>query len=95
MAEKRFCRDVTATLGELENWIAAAYPEAQRPGPGHYLIDTPQAALSLLATPGPERRIALLRLPTLRIDYRFTRGDDAARTALLHRLDLFMHRGGG
>ncbi len=75
--------------------MVAAYPDAERSGPGTYRIETPAAALTLTATPGPERRIALLCLPTLTVNYRFTRGDDAARAHLLQRLDLFMHRGGG
>jgi len=90
-----FQRDVSATLDELANWVVAAYPDAHRDGAGTYHIESGDAALTLSATPGPERRIALLRLPTLRIEYRFTRGSAEGRAALLRRLDLYMHRGGG
>ena len=95
MTAARFERDISATLAELHNWILAAYPQARVSGAGRYLIETAAATLELAATPGPERRIALLRLPTLRLDYRFTRGDTGEHAALLKRLDLFMHRGGG
>jgi hypothetical protein len=44
---------------------------------------------------GPERRIAAIRLPTLRVADRFIGGSDADRHALLARLDRAMHRGGG
>lgn len=89
-------RDVSATLGELDHWIKAAYPAASRGGSdATYLIETAEAALELSATPGPLRRIALLALPTLRLEYRFRRGDRDARAELLGRLDMFMHRGGG
>ncbi len=95
MCEARFERDVSATQVELAAWIAKAYPAAVRLGEGRYLIETPTAALRLEALAGPERRIALLRLPTLHIRYEFIRGEAEQRAALLHRLDLFMHRGGG
>lgn len=95
MADDFFSRDVSATIPELEKWIAAAYPSAERIHETSFRIDDGAARLELVATPGPPRRIALLVLPTLRLDYRFLDGDAAARKALLHRLDLFMHRGGG
>ncbi|MCB1888364.1 MAG: hypothetical protein KDH20_12220 [Rhodocyclaceae bacterium] len=95
MPAEEFSRDVSATLDELAKWVAAAYPDAERVGSGGYRIVTPEATLVLTASPGPERRIALLRLPTLSLRYHFTSGDEAARGRLLHRLDLFMHRGGG
>ncbi|MCB1928438.1 MAG: hypothetical protein KDH17_10425 [Rhodocyclaceae bacterium] len=95
MPATEFERDVSATLDELAAWISKAYPDAERRGVGDHLITRRGAVLELVATPGPERRIALLRLPTLRIRYRFTAGDAEDRAALLSRLDLFMHRGGG
>ena len=93
--QPQFERDVSATLDELSKWISAAYPDAVRDGPGSYRIETPDAILCLEATPGAPRRIALLTLPTLLMRYQFTHGDDDARSRLLERLDLFMHRGGG
>jgi hypothetical protein len=45
--------------------------------------------------PGPDRVIALLRLPTLTARIRFCAGDPAARERLLKRMDLAMQRGGG
>lgn len=90
-----FRRDVSATPDELRRWVFAAYPESSYRPPGSYLIESGTAALELTATVGPPRRIALLSLPTLCIDYRFLHGSEAARHQLLQRLDQFMHRGGG
>jgi hypothetical protein len=44
----------------------------------------------------PDRRIALIRLPRLHVEYRFdeTVAPDA-RAAFMRRFDLFLHRGGG
>ncbi|MCB1906534.1 MAG: hypothetical protein KDH15_04125 [Rhodocyclaceae bacterium] len=95
MPAVEFERDVSATLEELAAWIGKAYPEAERLDTGHFRIEDGIAVLELVATPGPVRQIALLRLPTLKLHYRFANGDSKARSALLGRLDLYMHRGGG
>jgi hypothetical protein len=55
----------------------------------------PAGSMQLEMTPGPERVIALLRLPTLRLRIQFTAGDEATNRQMLARFDLAMRRGGG
>ena len=43
----------------------------------------------------PPRRIALLRMPRLQVDFRFDGTDAAARSAFMRYFDLFLQRGGG
>lgn len=43
----------------------------------------------------PPRQIALVRLPRLRVEYRFTGVDAAERVRFLRYFDLFMQKGGG
>ena len=46
---------------------------------------------------GPEevRRIALLALPKMRIDFEFVSMDGPARDAFMSHFDLYFRRGGG
>ena len=55
----------------------------------------PTGYMQLEITPGPERVIALLRLPTLRLRIQFTVGDEETNRQMLERFDLAMRRGGG
>lgn len=52
-------------------------------------------ALGLSWSEGEPRVIASVRLPRLRVSFRFAGLDDAQRLAFMKRFDLFMHRGGG
>lgn len=45
--------------------------------------------------PQAPRRIALLRLPVLRVTFRFVGLDDTARVAFLTHFDHYTRRGGG
>lgn len=88
-------RDVTSTVAEFDaslRFAAAGFIEGAAP---RYRIDDGTVRLEIELAPGPERRIALLRLPTLRVTYRFTGGSAEDRHVLLARLDRAMHRGGG
>jgi hypothetical protein len=51
--------------------------------------------MEFLFTPLPDRRIAVLRLPNMRIQIRFTRGSHQEQQAMLARMHLAMQRGGG
>ena len=53
------------------------------------------AAMDIQMTPGPDRAIALMRLPTMKVRLCFTAGNDDERKAMLKRLDLYTQRGGG
>jgi hypothetical protein len=88
-------RDVTSTIAEFDASLRSAAANCIHGGAPHYRIDTGTVTLEIDVVVGPERRIALLRLPTLRVTFRFLSGSRDAQQALLTRLDRAMHRGGG
>jgi hypothetical protein len=88
-------REMSASLAELRRGLDAAFPGAVEAYPLAFRVTTPGATMEMEARPGPERVIALLRLPTLRVRIRFTAGDSDARSRMLARLDLALRRGGG
>ncbi len=88
-------RDVTGTIAEFDSALRSAAAGCIVGAAPHYRIDTGAVQLEIEALVGPERRIALLRLPTLLVTYRFLSGSRAQQQALLQRLDRAMHRGGG
>ena len=88
-------RDITSTVAEFDASLRAAAAGRIEGRASHYRIGWDDVMLEIDVVPGPERRIALLRLPTLRVTYRFVGGSEAAQRALLARLDRAMHRGGG
>jgi hypothetical protein len=89
-----FVRDVTSTLKEFDASLRQAADRVEGQAPT-YLIKDGEVRLQIDIAPGAERRIALVRLPTLIVTYRFTAGSRGAQEALLARLDRAMHRGGG
>lgn len=88
-------RDVSSTAAEFDASLRqAAGPRLEGSAPRYRIADG-RVTLDVEFAPGPERRIALIRLPTLIVTYRFAGGTPAERDALLARLDRAMHRGGG
>ncbi|WP_051340520.1 hypothetical protein [Azospirillum halopraeferens] len=57
--------------------------------------ERPAAGLEITLTPLPDRRIALLRLPVLRVAITVHGLDEPARRAALERFDTAFRRGGG
>lgn len=91
-----FEREVGATPVEFERSLQKAAPGAVSVlGDGHYVVKCGNVTLTIDAAPMPPRRIALFVLPVLKVNYRFSGGDDAARKSVLERLDRAMQRGGG
>lgn len=88
-------RDITSTREEFDASLRQAAPGCVQGRIPKYLVSDDDVRLQIEVEPGPERRIALMRLPTLIVTYRFTAGGRAAQEALLARLDRAMHRGGG
>jgi hypothetical protein len=88
-------REVSSTPAEFAHGLRNAFGAAVRGGPLHFDVDSDGAAMRIDLTPGPDRVIALLRLPTLDARIRFTAGSPEARRQLLHRMDRAMQRGGG
>lgn len=86
---------MSASLADLARGLEAAFPGTVEGGPLAFRVTSPGAIMELEASPGPERVIARLRLPTLRVRIRFTAGDADARSRMLARLDLALRRGGG
>jgi hypothetical protein len=86
---------MSARPADIARGLAVAFPGAVQGGPNRFVVTVPGAAMELQATPGPDRVIALLRLPTLALRIRFTDGDTAAHAELIRRFDLAMRRGGG
>jgi hypothetical protein len=88
-------REVSATPAEFAHGLRNAFGEAVRGGPLRFDIVSDGAAMHIDLMPGPDRVIALLRLPTLSARIRFTGGPPEARARMLHRMDRAMQRGGG
>jgi hypothetical protein len=88
-------REVSATPAEFAHGLRLAFPGKVAGGPLEFLVEDGVVALAISLVPGPDRVIALLRLPTLTARLRFTAGDTASRARLLRRMDLAMQRGGG
>jgi hypothetical protein len=92
-----FRRDHGCTLAEWRRWLpgaVGAHPLAWT-GPESAEVAIGVGRLSLRWQVLPERRIALVRLPRLAVDYRFEALADGAQGAFMRYFDLYMHRGGG
>lgn len=88
-------REASSTFAEYEHGLRLAYPDGVSGGPDAFTVTSGEAALEVSLTPGPDRVIALLRLPTLTAHLKFTDGTAEARARMLRRLDMAMRRGGG
>jgi hypothetical protein len=88
-------REVFASPAEFAHGLRNAFPEGLSGGPLMFRVDDGAAGMEIRLTPGPDRVIALLRLPTLTARIRFTAGDAEARNRMLRRMDMAMQRGGG
>ena len=88
-------RDVSSTSAEFDASLRQAGAERIDGASPLYRIADGDVRLEIEIAVGPERRIGLIRLPTLIVTYRFTAGRPASQQALLARLDRAMHRGGG
>ena len=91
-----FDREMGCTADELMQWL----PGASRARPvlvngqgARIAIDG--GALELRWQTLPPRQIALLRMPRLAVQFRFTGIDEASRRAFMRYFDLYTQRGGG
>mgnify|MGYP006157913459 CR=1 FL=1 len=91
-----FERRVTATAREFERDLRQAWPAVEG-GAAALRFSVHDGAQSLVIdiAPAGVRRLGLFELPQLDVRYRFGPGDEAARRALLVRLDRAMQKGGG
>lgn len=66
-----------------------------RPAPGHARVHIGDGELRLQWTPLPPRRLALVQLPRLQVQFSFEGVDAAVRAEFMRYFDLYTHRGGG
>ena len=92
-----FEREMGCTLAEWQGWLGAAigaHPWQQSSQAAQIEL-APGASLCIHWTVLPERVIASVRLPRLRVVFDFAGADAALRYAFMKRFDLYMQRGGG
>ncbi|BCO26547.1 hypothetical protein MIZ03_1430 [Rhodoferax lithotrophicus] len=93
---ERFEREMGCTEAEWLMWLPQAI------GEHHWKLHTGAAgvrigdgALGLKWQVVAPRVIGLIRIPVLRVSFRFAGLDDAQRYTFMKRFDLYMQRGGG
>ncbi len=92
---EELAREVSATPEEFAHGLRNAFPRGLSGGPLEFRVEDGDTLMAVSLTPGPDRVIALLRLPTLTARIRFLAGDAEARQRMLRHMDLAMQRGGG
>lgn len=92
-----FEREHGCTDAEWRGWLpGAVHPHVLTlDGPGQARVTIDGGCLRLQWTALPPRQIALLRMPRMRVNYRFDGVDAAGRSAFMRYFDLYMQRGGG
>jgi hypothetical protein len=90
-----FTRQVGCHPREYERGLYLAYPNGVSGGPREFRVEDGNVALLIKLTVDEERRIALMRLPTLIVDFEFVSGTVEEREKFLKHLDLATQRGGG
>jgi hypothetical protein len=89
-------RVLSATPAEFERDLRAAWPAVRGSAEeGRLCVEHDGLRLEIACEAAGPRRLGALALPQLRVRYRFCGGDEAARRALLQRLDRAMQKGGG
>jgi hypothetical protein len=96
VADDRFERDYGCTEDDWRRWLPGAVREQPlRGGDGCAEVDIGSGRLHLRWTPMPPRRIALIAMPVLHVDFHFDGVDAPARQHFMRYFDLYMQRGGG
>lgn len=91
-----FERTMSCTEAEWLLWLPRAIGDhAHALQPGAATVQLPPGQLRLRWQVLPERRIALMRLPQLRMAFAFEGVDAQVRHAFMKRFDLYTQRGGG
>ena len=93
---ERFEREMGCTEAEWLMWLPQAVGD-------HHWKQQPQSAgvrigggaLGLKWQVAAPRVIGLIRIPVLRVSFRFAGLDDEQRYTFMRRFDLYMQRGGG
>jgi hypothetical protein len=88
-------REMSASRGEFLHGLRLAFPQGVEEAGALLKVGDGDAAMEIALTPLPDRRIALLRLPNMKVHIRFTAGSPEKQQAMLARMDRAMQRGGG
>lgn len=91
----RIEREVAATPAEFARGLHLAFPAGVVGGPLAFHVSDGPAEMEVSLVPGPDRVIALLRLPTLHVTLDFVAGEVSEQAKMLAHLDLATRRGGG
>lgn len=92
----QFTREMGCTEQEWLTWLDAAMGDVPWKKSKDMLVaslDTGGLQISWHA--GPERKIALMRMPVLVVSFDFDQVSEEQRYRFMKRFDLYMQRGGG
>jgi hypothetical protein len=95
---EQFIREQGFTVADWQQVLPGAVaPHAWQAGPGpeEWQVQIGQGRLHLRWTVLPPRAIALVRLPRLQVDFRFTDVGTDDRVRFMRHFDLYTQRGGG
>lgn len=97
MAGKNYdlIRVVSASKKEYERALRQALPGGVSGGPNAFILSKGNAKISLIIEEQPDKAIALMRLPCIKVFWSFHEGTSQEITELVDKLDLSMMRGGG
>lgn len=91
-----FERTLTATAEGFERDLRQAWPQVRGSAAARtFVVEDASCVLQIDIEAAGVRRLGLFELPQLVAHYRFLRGDEPERRALLQRLDRAMQKGGG
>lgn len=92
----QFDREMGCTEKEWLGWLPEAMGKVEwQQNLGSAQAQLGQGSLAITWQTGEPRRIALISMPRLLVQFRFEGLDDEQRYAFMRRFDLYMQRGGG
>ena len=94
---ERFEREQTVSQADWLRCLPGAVREhaLALPAPGRAVVRIGAGTLELDWTMLPPRRLGLVQLERMAVQYRFSGVDAAARTEFMRYFDLYTQRGGG
>lgn len=94
---ERFTRDYGCTDEDWRRWLPGAVADRpwRQPRPDAAEIEMAPGRLAIRWTALPERRVALVRLPRLEVQFAFDGVAPEVRAEFMRHFDLYTQRGGG